>query len=270
MAVDPDIIEHYQSRYAEASRLDQGIGLIEQLRTREIISRTLPPEPQRILDIGGGPGAHARWLTQASHRVTLLDPVPRHVEAATELGLHAERGDARDLGRFRDGHADIVLLLGPLYHLPEPEDRVRALAEAGRVLRPGGRLFAAAISRFAAMHDRLVGRMAADATAEAIVRDGLATGVHRNPSRNPAAFTTAYFHRPEDLRAEVSEAGFEAVSVAGLEGLVGNLPDIDERLADPEERRVTLALLAETEAEPSLLGVSAHLLATGVAPTPSG
>lgn len=61
-------------------------------------------------------------------------------------------GDARNLD-FETDSMDAVLLLGPLYHLQERPDRIAALEESLRVLKPGGVLFCAAISRFASFLD---------------------------------------------------------------------------------------------------------------------
>ena len=106
-----------------------------------------------------------------------------------------------------DASADIVLLLGPLYHLVEREDRIAALREAKRILRPAGTVFAAGISRFAPAIDGIVEDLIADPVFRRIVERDLTDGQHRNPTLNPRYFTTAYFHRPEDLLRETEEAG---------------------------------------------------------------
>ena len=94
----------------------------------------------------------------------------------------------------------------------------------------------------------------------------LKTGRHQNPDHRPDWFTTAYFHRPAELHAEVAGAGITDVSVVGVEGLAGWLTDLDERLDDPQERAMILDVLDRIGGEPSVVGVSAHLLASGVKP----
>ena len=131
-------------------------GRLEYLRTRELLGRLLPAPPASVLDVGGGSGVHAAWLAAGGYAVRLVDPVPRHVAAAGALpGVTAALGDARALAEPDAGY-DAVLLLGPLYHLLDRADRVRALAEARRVCRPGGLVAAATISRYAPLHDGLV------------------------------------------------------------------------------------------------------------------
>jgi SAM-dependent methyltransferase len=222
----------------------------------------MPPAPARVLDVGGGPGAHAVWLEDLGHEVTLIDPVPLHVEQArgTLRRGTARLGDARRLDAA-DASADAVLLLGPLYHLPERDDRLLALREARRVLRPGGVAFVAAISRFASAFDGMARGHLGDPAFARIVDGDLHDGRHRNDDGRPEWFTSSYFHRPEDLHAEVACAGFDVLTLLGLEGPAWLLGDLDTQWADEGRRDRWLRILRAIEAEPSVLGVSAHLLA---------
>jgi SAM-dependent methyltransferase len=167
---------------------------------------------------------------------------------------------------FEDASADVVLLLGPLYHLTDASDRVRALTEAARVLKSGGRLFAAAITRWASALDGLARDLLRDERFAAIVEEDLRDGQHRNPTGRLDYFTTAYFHRPEDLRAEVVESGLAVDGLFGIEGPGWLLSDIDERLKDPRRRADLLRVARVCESEPSMIGVSPHLLVVGRKP----
>ena len=151
----PDAIAaHYSSGY-EGDRLHQGAGQLDRERSRELLGRFLPPAPAAVLDIGGGPGGHACWLAARGYMVHLIDITPLHVEMARHASTRqpaspltsAELGDARALS-WEAETVDAVVLFGPLYHLTDRADRVQALREARRVLRPGGILLAVAISRF--------------------------------------------------------------------------------------------------------------------------
>lgn len=152
----PEVLEHYERDYLEADRLgEEGSPGPELLRTRDVIMRYAPVPPARVLDVGGGPGAYAAWLAVRGYEVRLWDPVARYVEqararAAAGPWFEANLGEAQEVGE-PDRSADLVLLLGPLYHLTVRPQRVAALAEAHRVLQPGGVLIAAAISRFASL-----------------------------------------------------------------------------------------------------------------------
>src|SRR5690349_7412052 len=147
--MDAAFVRHYESG-VERRRLDDSLELV---RTLVLLEAALPPAPARILDVGGGPGVYASHFAAAGYEVKLVDVHPLHVDQARALGgFEAVLGDARRLDE-PDESADAVLLLGPLYHLTERSDRVCALQEARRVVRPGGLVAAAAVSRFASLLD---------------------------------------------------------------------------------------------------------------------
>jgi ubiquinone/menaquinone biosynthesis C-methylase UbiE len=268
---DPVIAGYYQ-RTPEETRLGQGPFQLEEARTRELIQRYAPPPPAVVLDVGGAAGAYALWLAEAGYSVHLIDAVPRLVAEAQRRSTAARRplvscrvGDARALD-LDDESTDVVLLLGPLYHLTDSRDRASSLREAARVLKPGGRLFVAAISRVASALDGLARDLFRDPRFAQIVEQDLRDGQHRNPTERLDYFTTAYFHRPEELRTEVLAVGLIVEGVYGLEGPGWILPDVAERLADAERRAALLRVARSLETEPSVLGISAHLLAVAQRP----
>ncbi|HTZ07692.1 MAG TPA: methyltransferase domain-containing protein [Acidimicrobiales bacterium] len=260
----PEIVRHYET-ISEGERIAEGLGQLELLRVRDVLEPYLPPPPATILDVGGATGIHAAWLAARGHHVHVVDLLPHHVEAAAGLAggpgrITAQVGDARALP-VDDASVDAVLLFGPLYHLTERADRLLAWSEARRVVRPGGYVVAAAISRFASLFDGLARGFLFDPVFAAIVDRDLADGQHRNPTGDPRWFTTAYFHRPDELRAEAEAAGADVVELVGLEGLAGWLPHLAGAWAEAEGREVILGAARAVAAEPSLLGLSAHLLA---------
>jgi SAM-dependent methyltransferase len=269
--IDPAITDYYD-RAPEEARLEQGPFQLEEARTRELIQRFSPPPPAMLLDVGGAAGAYALWLAEAGYAVHLVDPVPRLVAEAQRRSAAAARplvsckvGDARAL-QVPGDIADIVLLLGPLYHLTDPADRARSLGEAARVLKPGGWLFAAAISRWASALDGLARDLLQDPRFALIVERDLRDGQHRNPTDRLDYFTTAYFHRPEELADEVRAAGLALNAVYGLEGPGWILPDVSERMANAPRREALLRVARMLETEPAMLASSAHLLAVAQRP----
>ncbi|HEY7147473.1 MAG TPA: class I SAM-dependent methyltransferase [Streptosporangiaceae bacterium] len=262
MEIDAEVLAHY----AEGREHDRLTGRpsLELVRTQVLLERYLPAPPARVLDVGGGSGVHASWLAGRGYQVHLVDPVPLHLEqAASASGFSVARGDARNLAEA-DSSYDAVLLLGPLYHLTERPGRLRALAEASRVVRPGGVVAAAAISRYASTFDGFFAGFADRPGFPGALAQTLSTGQHRNPRRDPDLFTTAYFHTRDDLAQEVGESGLRLTAVLPVEGPLHWAPGIRDRLADPAGRQLILDVLARVEQDPAMAGATAHLLAVGV------
>ncbi|WP_043638865.1 class I SAM-dependent methyltransferase [Nonomuraea candida] len=258
MVMDPAVMGYYE-RGGELTRLRSGRNRLEYWRTRDVLRRVLPPAPARVLDVGGGAGVHAEWLAAEGHDVELIDPVPLHVERAAALpGVRARLGDARDLP-VPGGGADAVLLLGPLYHLPERADRVRALAEARRAVRPGGLVAAALISRYAGVLDSVYHGTFLDAGQRAADYRSVETGVMVS-GKTESGFR-GYFHDPEEILGEFTDAGLPEPRRYGLECAFWLYGDVDDWLDDEGRRELLLDAARRLECEPALLGVSGHLLA---------
>jgi SAM-dependent methyltransferase len=256
-------LQAYYARDEERDRLSRGVGRVELARTIEVLQRTLPPPGARVADIGGGPGRYTDWLVDAGYEVVHRDVVALHVEqvrARHGARVDAAVGDATALD-LPDGAFDAVLLLGPLYHLTDEVGRRRALREARRIVRDGGVVYAAAISRWAPrLNGMLVDRLHLEhpeivELVDEVERSGLMPPVHE------ASFT-GYAHTPEQLRDEVEESGLEVASLVAVEGIAFALADLDARMDDPAERALLLDVLRAVESVPALLGVGPHLLVT--------
>ncbi|HWG14466.1 MAG TPA: class I SAM-dependent methyltransferase [Streptosporangiaceae bacterium] len=253
---------HYE-RGAEQARLAiSPPGLLEFERTKEIVLRHLPSPPAVVADIGGGPGRYTHWLADLGYQVIHRDLMPLHVAQLrrARASIDSAVADARDLD-LADKSADAVLLLGPLYHLDQRRDRLRTLAEAQRIARPGAPVFAAAITRWAPRMDDVL-RQRRDEQLPGLV-EMLAplerTG--RIAPLYPGSFT-GYAHRPAQFRTELMASGLHLTDLVCVEGPAYLLSDLGDRLADPEGRRVVLDTARALERVPELLGIGPHLLAT--------
>ena len=232
---------------------------------RRALAQALPPPPARVLDCGGGPGRYAIELAQQGYAVTLFDLSPgnlalaRTQAAAAGVTLAAiEQGDATDLGRFAADSFDAVLLMGPLYHLLAEAERRQALAEAVRVLAPGGPLLAAFLARYAAHIDA-----AAKYHEEPIQAPGLyetieATGLL--PPSEGQGFV-AYFARPDEAVQLCWDAGLEVQTLLNVEGLISGVEHFGFNAMPAAAWDWWEALNWRLAAEPSLLGAAAHYLA---------
>ena len=215
-----------------------------------------------MLDVGGAGGYYADWLARRGHRVHMLDPVRLHVDEARRRAgdppqYTVDVGDARQLP-FEDASFDAVLLLGPLYHLVERDDRVRALREAARVRADGGIVCAAAISRYAPALDGIGRRWIVDDVSFRSVQLQLEHGT--SGDNQPGFPAISYFHFPDELEAEAREAGLDVLCVYGIEGPAAYYPDLGERWRDPVLRERMLWLARTVERDPRALATSPHLL----------
>ncbi|MCJ7658452.1 MAG: class I SAM-dependent methyltransferase [Anaerolineales bacterium] len=263
-----EILSYYE-RGEEDQRLLTGFNQLEMVRTEELLERFLPPPPAAVLDVGGGSGHYACWLAKKGYEVHLIDPIPLHVEQAKQTSkqqpdhplANATTGDARHL-EHPDNSTDVVLLFGPLYHLTDRGDRQQVLREAQRVLRSDGIIMAVGISRFASALDGLDSGFIDDPQFVQIIDRDLIDGQHRNPTNNPNYFTTAYFHHPFELQTEVEAVGFHRGKTLAIEGPGWAAKDFEQRWQDDERRALLLDLIRKIEKEPSLLGMSGHIMVT--------
>jgi SAM-dependent methyltransferase len=266
MDVEDVAVRAYYERGRERDRLSDGRGQLEFTRTTEIVRRRLPSVPAVVADIGGGPGRYALWLASLGYQVEHRDLMSLHVrqltqEAAGVTGIRTAVGDARDVD-LPNASVDAVLLLGPLYHLIDRTERVRALRECARIVRPGGPVFAAAVSRWASRIDGMLRERiylqypAALGRIDEVDRTGMLPPLHEGGF-------TAFCHRPGELRDEMEEAGLEVTDLTSVEGPAFILGDLDARMADPADRSVVLEVARAIERVPELIGFGPHLLATG-------
>jgi Methyltransferase domain len=219
-------------------------GRLEFTRTMEILRRYLPVPPATIADVGGGPGVYAWPLAIDGYAVHLLDPMSLHIEQALAASpgsgkaelASAQVGEALALP-WSDETIDVVLLLGPLYHLTEAEDRI------------------------ASTYDGLSRGFLTEPRFTAIVKRDIQEGQHRNPERHPDWFTTAYLHHPDELEAEIHQSGgFGIDAVLAVEGPAGWLGNLDWWLGDSKREEALMETIRQVESERSLLGASPHLL----------
>lgn len=250
--IKDEIIENYD-RYDEDSRLKTAYGMLEEEHTRRLILKNIPPGSPVIFDIGGGTGPYSAWLAGLGYQIHFSDIVPRHValfesrHGAAGNILSSRIEDARNLSY--PGHsADLVILNGPLYHLPDKEDRLLVLKEAKRILKDNGRLLGFTISRFAGLHYALSSGEVFNDDYFELVKHEIVTGIRDNRALKNKTFNRAYFHTLEEAEAEFRKSGLQVKYSSGVVGPAWNIPGLEQALNDPakKERLLSIAELMES------------------------
>jgi ubiquinone/menaquinone biosynthesis C-methylase UbiE len=264
--ISSDIDDFYSST-SEEGRLQLGLGPLEFERNKELISRYLPKKG-RVIDVGGGPGVYSEWLANLGHEVHLVDPVEKHIKQANKRSAKTKKpfktilGEAQKL-TLQDSMADVVILHGPLYHLQSKKERLQALSEAKRVLKSGGILLGFAINHSASTLAALLNGFIHTPEIWEMCKAELTTGIHTAPKNMPGVLPSAYFHRPDELKAELEEAGFIYLNTYPVEGLVWLDKNYFESRADNKKKQAMTELTKITENDPALLSLSPHMMIAG-------
>lgn len=232
-------------------------------------------QKSRLLDIGAGPGKYAMKLAEWGHSLTLADLTPLMVELATakaaELGLEERFDggfhvcDACDLSAFADESFDAALMLGPLYHLQDASKRQAAARELHRVVKPGGLVFVAFRSRVNQLVNALLQPeqwkpLNGMDALETFMADG------RFDHADPGRYTGAYFYDLAEIEPFMAEQGFESVKLIGSTNVGAMLrPENWTYWANKgeDERARLFERLIRLAEDPSVLGISSHLLYIG-------
>lgn len=219
---DTDIVRGYYNETVE-KEWNRIAGRPEFLLTVRFLDRYVHPG-DRVLDIGGGPGRYSLYLAQKGCEVTLFDLAEENLRFAQAraseqgLSLHTVCGDARMADRSVEGVFDCVLLMGPLYHLLDECDRIRAVEAALRLLRPGGVLFASFINLYAGLIYYM------KSAPESVLDAAEAEFIHRHliPQRSFAgdAFTRAFFIRQDEIAPFFAQFPLRQLHLFGQESIL--------------------------------------------------
>lgn len=261
-----EVLEFYNSG-AEKGRLERGLGKVELYRTKEILKKYINSSNNVIYDVGGGIGTYSSWLANMNNEVHLLELSPWAVEYAKKNKSNkfiSEVCDARNINR-EDESADIVLLMGPLYHLQTKSERIQVLNEAKRVLKKGGLLFSVGISKFSSTTWALStygkdNNFLDDDIYMNMIKNELLVGNHNRPKEYPYFISQAYFHTPIELEEEIESVGLVTVQKHAIEGTIWFVPDLNEKWEDKRSRERLLNILNFTDNEDSIMGISPHFM----------
>lgn len=275
-----DLVRSYYARFGERewNRLTSAEGAIEFAVTTHALAQYLPAHG-RILDLGGGPGRYTCWLAERGYQVVLADLSPELLDVAhrqlTAAGVRdrveeISVADACDLARWSAHAFDAVLSLGPFYHLPNPTDRDRAARELVRVLRPDGMAFITLMPHYAFMRRTIAMSDERHHLAQAdFVDQVMQQGAFFNDI--PGRFTAGSGMPPAAIQPFFANYGLRAQTLLACEGIAACIEDAVAELAQnaPALYQRVLDLLIQTASDPSIHGMSSHLLYVGCKETAS-
>ncbi len=260
-----DITAYYNNGSEnEHSRLER--HPLEYELTWRYLDQYLPAQGS-ILEIGAATGKYTLELARRGYSVTAVDLSvvesgqcrKKIAEAGLEKQVHHVVADARDLGAVTARDFNVVLLMGPLYHLVELADRRMALQQAFERLRVGGLIFTALISRYGIFCD-LIKDHPEWIQDQAEVRSILERG--RDPDDFPHGGFRGYFALASEITPLHESLECESLVLAGVEPVIAADDDSYNRL-EGQERQLWLDLLYEVSTEISIIGASRHLLYIG-------
>jgi ubiquinone/menaquinone biosynthesis C-methylase UbiE len=255
----------YYGNYNENTRLLERCE-IEFIRTKDIISRYLPKDSVKIIDLCGASGHYAYWLAELGHEVHLMDLSPKHIKQAKQnKKLYKKNlktikiGDARKVN-YKSGSFDIVLLMGALYHIQGKDDRMLCLNEVFRILKNGGIAIFAYISRFAAFIDIFKSDRFNEPLTQKKIEEALYTGKVNSPDKKSNGFTTAYLHSVSEIKEELLQSNFKDVIIYGVEGF-SRLIDKEKYLNNEKNLKILLHNIRLIEQNTEIIGLSDHKIA---------
>ena len=140
-------LKDFYNNYDEDGRLLTRYGMVEYITTMKYIEKYLE-KGMRILEIGAGTGRYSHTFARKGYAVDSVELIEHNIEIFKKNTLADEnititQGNATNLSDFESDTYDITLLLGPMYHLFDEEDKLKALSEAIRVTKKGGVIFVA-------------------------------------------------------------------------------------------------------------------------------
>jgi len=250
----------YDEKYHEWERLQR--HRIEFDITKRYLDEYIVGENLDIFDIGGGPGRYSIYLAEKGHKVTLLDLSKRNIEVAkeksAEKGITLEdyiHGNALELDKHEKKY-DVILLMGPLYHLIKESDRKAAVEVALNLLKPGGIIFASFISKYAPIQDYLKGPYPIESVDRLLgyLRDGVHDG--------ESGFTTAYFFDYKEAKNLMNSFGLKELAFVGIENILASKENEIYKL-DENEYKKWLEICYQLGKDENLMGTSEHYLYIG-------
>ncbi len=256
-----NIVSFYEN-YDEDSRLTSNNSRkIEFTITTTVLNKYIQ-EYNKILELGAGTGIYSFYYADKGNYVIATDITPKHIDIINQklskrknnVNLFGEIVNATDLSNYQSESFDVVLCLGPMYHLTNISDREMCVMESLRVLKKGGMLAVAYINK----HFVLNSIMTADKKflTNNFVNKILNSGVVKEGEKE-CFWTDAFFTTPTEIETFIKKFNTEIVDNVGTDGLSPFLREFVDNMNE-EEYSAWLHYSLNSCREKSILGMSNH------------
>jgi ubiquinone/menaquinone biosynthesis C-methylase UbiE len=258
-------LENFYNKASEETRLEEGMGIFEFERIKELIQHHITKPKLTIIDVGGGTGKYSEWLAKNKHEVHLIEPVEKHLKLARKRAQKLKnpftitKGIAQKLP-YKNESADLIILHGPLYHIQKREERILAITEAKRVLKKGGVILGFAINATASTVVGLMNGMIHANSFFEMCKQEITTGIHNPPKDFPFLLADAFYHKPQELKAEFLESGLKFKNLFAVEGMIWLDNDYFANMLDKKKSKTLKNLQKLTENDEYLLPFSPHMM----------
>ncbi len=238
--------------FDEATRLSSKSARIEFLTTVRQIEKHLKPG-MKILDLGAGTGEYSIYFAKRGYEVTSIEIVEKHViqiieKIDVEMTIEVFQGNALDLSAIKDSTYDIILCLGPLYHIEKIEDRLKCIKEIKRVCKENGMMYFAFIS-----NDMVI------VTEAFLYNPNFFSGQSYNHESFKLINQPFIFHTVDDCRKLLRDSDLKIISEIAADGLSELFADQINNM-DEKSYMQWINYHFYCCEKPEFLGASNHLL----------
>lgn len=255
-------IVNFYEKYDEESRLTTNNARKVEFTVTTTILNQYMKKHNKILELGAGTGIYSFYYAEKGNDVIATDITPKYVDIIKQkldkrknsINLSTEIVDATNLGSYESESFDIVLCLGPMYHLTNEYDREKCIKESLRVLKKGGILAIAYINK----HFVLNSIMTRDKKfiTYNFVEKVLNTGVIKEGEKE-CFWTDTFFTTPMEMESFITKFNTQIIDHVGTDGLSPFLKDFVDNMND-EEYSIWLHYSLNSCREKSILGMSNH------------
>lgn len=258
------VIESYEN-YREEDRLStNNARKIEFLTTVRVLDELINGK-KTILDCAAGTGIYSFYFADKGHVVTATDITPRHIEVMRGIlknkpyKMETAVLDATNMSIFEDESFDIVLNMGPFYHLVDACDREKCMKESLRVLKKGGLLVTAYIPRYYVFqYVAMQNKVFLDAK---LARQIIQTGeLHHDDEK--CFWTDTYYSTCEEMEQLYKGHHLTVIEHFAQDGATPHFSEKVDQWND-EEFKIWCDYHYSICREKSLLGASNHVIIVG-------